>query len=54
MHDIALFGEDHAHEAVVGALVARIAEESGIDIRRQWLSAIGGHGMVARQLDRRD
>ena len=51
MHDIALFGEDHAHEAVVGALVARIAEESGIDIRRQWLSATGGHGMVARQLD---
>ena len=52
MHEIALFGEDHAHEVVVGALVARIAEESGIEIRQQWRSATGGHGRVARQLDR--
>lgn len=52
MHDITLFGEDHAHEVVVGALVTRIAEENGIDIRQQWRSATGGHGRVARQLDR--
>lgn len=52
MHDVTLFGEDNAHEAVVGALVARIAEENGIDIRQQWRGAAGGHGMVARQLDR--
>ena len=47
MHDIALFGEDHAHEVVVGALVARIAEESGVTIRQEWRSATGGHGRVA-------
>lgn len=52
MHDIALFGEDHAHEVVVGALVARIAEESGVTIRQEWRSATGGHGRVAWQLDR--
>ena len=52
MHDVTLFGEDHAHEVVVGALVARIAEENGIDIRQQWRSATGGHGRVARQLGR--
>ena len=52
MNEIALFGEDHAHQVVVGALVTRIAEESGIEVGLQWRSATGGHGRVARQLDR--
>ena len=52
MHDIALFGEDHAHQVVVGSLVTRIAEESGVCIRQQWRSATGGHGRVTRQLAR--
>ncbi len=50
--DIVLFGEDRAHEMVVEALVARIAEEGGVRTRRQWRNATGGHGRVARQLDR--
>lgn len=52
MNEIALFGEDHGHQVVVGALVTRIAEESGIEVRQRWLSATGGHGRVARELER--
>ena len=52
MHDIALFGEDQAHKAVIDALVVRVAEEIGVRIRPTWRSATGGHGRVARELDR--
>lgn len=51
MHDIALFGEDYAHQQVVGALVQRLAAEAGIDVRMDWRSAVRGHGQVVQELD---
>ena len=50
MHDVALFVEDHAHRQVVGALVQRLAEESGLAVRLDWRSAVRGHGRVVREL----
>ena len=52
MHEIALFVEDHAHRVIVGALVERIVQESGVAVRPQWRSATGGHGRVVQQLER--
>ena len=52
MREIALFGEDFAHQQVVGALVRRLADEHGIDVRPEWRSAVRGHGRVVRELDR--
>ena len=52
MREIALFGEDFAHQQVVGALVRRLADEYGIDVRLEWRSAVRGHGRVVQELDR--
>ena len=46
MREIALFGEDFAHEQVIGALVRRLADAHGIDVRLDWRSAVRGHGRV--------
>ncbi len=44
MADIVLFGEDSAHEVIVGALVSRL---SGVPVSQlAWQSATGGHGRV--------
>ena len=50
MREIALFVEDNAHRQVVGALLQRMANESGIAVRLDWRSAIRGHGRVVREL----
>ncbi len=50
MHDVALFVEDNAHRQVVGALVQRLAEESGLAVRLNWRSATRGHGRVVQEL----
>ncbi|MYH60394.1 MAG: hypothetical protein F4148_01015 [Caldilineaceae bacterium SB0675_bin_29] len=50
MRDIALFGEDYAHQQVIGALVRRIAAEYDIDVRLNWRSAVRGHGRVVEEL----
>ena len=52
MREIALFVEDNAHRQVVGALLERLANESGIAVQLDWRSAIHGHGRVARELKR--
>ena len=52
MREIALFCEDFAHQRVVGALVQRLADEYGIDVRLQWRSAVRGHGRVVREFGR--
>ena len=52
MREIALFVEDFAHQQVVGALVRRLADEYGIDVRLEWRSAVRGHGRVVQELDR--
>ena len=51
MREIALFGEDNAHEQVIGALVRRMAVEYNIPIRLNWRNAVGGHGKVTTELD---
>ena len=52
MREIALFGEDFAHRQVVGALVRRLADEYGIEVRLEWRSAVRGHGRVVQELGR--
>lgn len=47
---IDLFVEDRAHEAFVGALVRRVAQEEGVETRTRIRSARGGHGHVLREL----
>ena len=49
MREIALFGEDYAHELVIGALVERIAAECNIRVQLDWRHAFGGHGEVVAQ-----
>ena len=44
MHEIALFVEDHAHRVVVGTLVERVAQATGVAVHLHWRSATGGHG----------
>lgn len=44
--EVALFVEDHAHQAIIRAFVQRLADEYGIPVRLDWRSAIRGHGRV--------
>ena len=50
MREIALFGEDYAHEKVIGGLVQRRASEYGIGAQFNWRNAVGGHGRVVQEL----
>ena len=52
MREIALFVEDNAHREVVGALLQRLANESGLTVRLDWRSAIRGRGRVVQELKR--
>ena len=52
MREIALFVEDNAHREVVGALLRRLANESGLAVHLDWRSAIRGRGRVAQELKR--
>lgn len=47
---IAAFGEDAAHRMVVGALIAKVANEEGVAVRVDWRSARGGHPRVSSEL----
>lgn len=46
MHRVSLFVEDLAHQRVIGALVQRVANDIGIEVRMAWRSAVGGHPRV--------
>jgi len=46
MRNVSLFGEDAGHEAVLKALLARMARESGVAIRVSSLSVRGGFTTV--------
>lgn len=50
MSKIVLFGEDYAHEIVVGKLIERLAREMGRDVTLAIRSAQGGHGRMIREL----
>lgn len=52
MREIALFGEDSAHQQIVGALVERLARKHGIGVRLDWRNAVGGHGRVVQEAGR--
>ena len=52
MREVALFVEDDAHRRVVGALLRRLADESGLTVRLDWRSAVRGHGRVVQEFRR--
>lgn len=52
MHEVALFVEDNAHRQVVGTVLQRLADESGVTVRLDWRSAIGGRGRMVQELKR--
>ena len=51
MREIALFGEDRAHQLVVGALLRRLAEEQRVEVPLAWRQAYGGHGRMKHELN---
>jgi len=50
MREIALFVEDHAHQLFLTALISRMANEYGIQIKPNWRNVRRGHGAVIREL----
>ena len=52
MCEVALFVEDNAHQEIIGALLERLAGESGMTVRPDWRSTVGGRGRVIRELKR--
>ena len=51
MFEIVLFGEDRAHERVVGALLQRLAKDEQVAISPEWRQAYGGHGRMRQELN---
>ena len=49
--NVALFGEDYAHRQVIGALVHRLARETGVEAHLDWKNAVHGHGRVVQALE---
>ncbi len=52
MRRIVLFGEDFAHEEVVGALVRKVAGEHGTAVYLDWRSATGGRPQLVSEFQR--
>ena len=52
MRRIVLFGEDFAHQEIVGALVRRIAGEADIDVHLEWRSATKGRPRLVSEYER--
>ena len=52
MRRIVLFGEDFAHQEIVGALVRRIAGEANIDVNLDWRSATKGRPQLVSEYER--
>jgi hypothetical protein len=50
MTEVLLFGEDHGHEVIVGALARRLANEAHVPIEVRTRSATGGHGRMLSEL----
>lgn len=50
MRDVTLFGEDSAHQTIVGALVQRLANDNDLTVQLGWRSATRGRGRVVREL----
>ena len=52
MREVALFVEDTAHQKVIGTLLGRLADESGLTVHLDWRNVMGGRGRVVRTLRR--
>lgn len=51
MRNVVLFGEDYGHEAFLGALVTRLADESHIEMELASRSVRGGHGKAIAEFE---
>ena len=51
MRRISLFGEDYAHQEIIGALVQRLADDLEITVQLEWRNAVDGYGAVVREFD---
>ena len=51
MRRISLFGEDDAHQKIIGTLVQRLADESATNVQLEWRNAVDGYGAVVREFD---
>lgn len=51
MREIALFGEDYAHQQVISALVQRLANAQEVGVRLDWRNAVRGYGKVIQELN---
>ena len=51
MSRISLFGEDDAHQKIIGTLVLRLAAESETHVQLDWRNAVDGYGAVVREFD---
>lgn len=49
MREVVLFCEDYAHEIIIGTLIARLAQEEGVDIQLDWRNTRGGFGKVKQE-----
>ncbi|WP_133510929.1 hypothetical protein [Candidatus Thiosymbion oneisti] len=47
---IAAFGEDFAHQEVIGALIEWVATEQDMEVRMDWRNVRHGYGQVVREL----
>lgn len=52
MHNVALFGENFAHQQVIGALIKKLAAENVSKLNLQWRSAVRGYGRVVTEFAR--
>jgi hypothetical protein len=50
MPEVALFVEDFGHQQIIGALVNRLAQDCGIEVRLDFRNARHGHSAVTREL----
>jgi len=50
MRRVAFFVEDYAHQQIIGALVQRIAHETGVAIECDWRNSRHGYGKLVQEL----
>lgn len=49
MRRISLFGEDDAHQKIIGTLVQRLADEAETTVQLEWRNVVDGYGAVVRE-----
>lgn len=51
MRRISLFGEDDAHQKIIGTLVQQLADEAETAVQLEWRNAVDGYGAVVREFE---